>query len=189
LSQGVFAAAGGLEDYVPSKKQGYTTTTTYPQYTTIAPTTIAAATLAPTTTLGVTTTVAKTTTTLKTTTTSAPTTTVKATYACTRNAGYNPDSFIYLNSRNCGSQFQGYVSSASQTYGIPATIIDIGYLTDKNIALMECFYGKYYTGNPTFGQCPVLLCPKTGRVELMLGTQSPSSQINTFASKCRDGRT
>ena len=113
----------------------------------------------------------------------SPPTTLKATYNCVRNAGYNPDAFIYLYSRNCGSKYTDNAMTASSRKGVDVEVVDIDMLEEKEIKMMECFYGGYYEGNPTFGQCPMLLCPKTGEAKVL--GQPVQSKMDGFALSCK----
>jgi len=156
---------------------------------------IVATTMDESTTVEASTTVEESTTTVETTTTAAPeittttveettTTTFKSTYGCTENAGYDPDSFIYVHSDGCGERFITQAESASADKEIPLTKLDISMLSSGEIGLLECFYGEYYPGSMEFGYCPRLLCPKTGRVENVDGTTPVSIQMRTFAQEC-----
>jgi len=125
-------------------------------------------------------------TTTTTSTTIAPTTTttLKSTYECAKAAGYDPDNWFYLYSRNCGSKYTDNAKTASSRKGVDVSAIDIGMLEDKEIALLECFYGQFYEGNPTFGQCPMMLCPKTGEYKPLTG-HPVQSKLDGFALSCR----
>lgn len=70
------------------------------------------------------------------------------------------------------------------------TKVDIGILTEDELgltALMECFYGQYSEGNPVFGECPKLLCPRTGEMQVLTGRASMTvlSQMTGFANDCK----
>jgi hypothetical protein len=132
----------------------------------------------------------QTTTTLQTTTLPATTTTqpkAKAsTYECVKSAGYNPDNIIYGYSGNCGNKFISTASSVSIQKGVKIDAINIGgFIDEKKIAMMECFYGKYSDSNPSFKQCPVLLCPLTGEVKILSSVGNVKSQMEGFALNCR----
>ncbi|MBD3388642.1 MAG: hypothetical protein GF416_06200 [Candidatus Altiarchaeales archaeon] len=113
-----------------------------------------------------------------------PPSTLKATYNCVKNAGYNPDHFFFLYSRGCGSKYTDEARTASYQKGVDVTLVDIGMLEPEEIQMMECFYGTYTEGNPTFGECPKLLCPKTGAVEVVTGRPAVLTQMRGFAVKC-----
>lgn len=117
-------------------------------------------------------------------TTSLATTTLKATYGCTDEAGYNPDSFIYVHSDGCGDRFLSHANAASREKEVSLTKLDIDILDTKEIKLLECFYGRYYDGNMEFSYCPRLLCPKTGKIESVDGSKPVSIQMKTFAKNC-----
>jgi hypothetical protein len=141
---------------------------------------------ATTTTLKATTTTQPRTPTTTVTTTTAPPTTLKSTYQCVKNAGYNPDHFFYLYSQGCGSKYTDEARTASSRKGVDITVVNIGSLEDKEIKMMECFYGTYADSTKyTFGLCPRLLCPKTGEVEDVDGRRPVMSQMNGFAVDCK----
>jgi hypothetical protein len=139
----------------------------------------------------VTTTLQVTTTTIITTSSTSSSTSVESTtslnpfYNCVKNAGYNPDKFIYVYSGECGNQFVSTAESASTSKGVGLIKLHIGVLSDKEIGVLECFYGEYTpTSAANFGFCPRLLCPKTGEVENVDGRRPVSIQMNSFARDC-----
>ncbi|MBU0762421.1 MAG: hypothetical protein KKD39_05295 [Candidatus Altiarchaeota archaeon] len=123
------------------------------------------------------------------TTTLAPATTVAAitkaaTYDCIKAAGYNPDSILYFYSTRCGDDFLGTAEMVAVKKGVYFTKIKIGgYQEEKLNNAMECFYGPQ---NQQWSMCPVLLCPTTGRYEVLTGrgTATVRSQMEGFAIKC-----
>jgi len=123
-----------------------------------------------------------------TTTMAATTTTLKSTYECVRNAGYEPDSVLYLYSTRCGDNFLSTASTVEHRTGVDFTKLKIGgYIDESKIKVMECFYGGYSEGNPLFGECPKLLCPRTGETKILTGRSSATvlSQMTGFAKDCK----
>ena len=109
-------------------------------------------------------------------------------YACVREAGYDPDKVIFVYSQRCGSGFVSDASMASIKTGIDIQPVNIGdYATDeKKLKLQECFYGTYSSTNQEFGSCPRLFCPKNGKYYTLTGkgSLSVSSQMTGFAKSC-----
>lgn len=129
-----------------------------------------------------------------TTTTAKPTTTTAAapakskTYECVKALGYDANSVFYFYSTpRCGSQFVATASGVSAKKGVDFTKMQVPHMdTDPKMKILECFYGPFNTQNPQFGQCPVLMCPATGRVQVLSGraTASVRSQMEGFALDC-----
>jgi len=111
-----------------------------------------------------------------------------AVFNCVQAAGFDPNKVIFAYSRDCGSKFVSDASMVSIRTGVDIVPMNIGgQLDEKTLKVLECFYGIYSSGNPEFGSCPRLLCPKTGQYKTLSGVSSASvaSQMTGFAKDCR----
>lgn len=107
-------------------------------------------------------------------------------YECVRYVGYDPDGFIYLYQRGRGSGWVDEARAVAHRKGIVVIPVDSGLLTDREVRLLQCFFGKYDVGNLEFHKAPRVLCPRTGLVsEVYMGGTPPMGRIRVLAGRCR----
>ncbi len=107
-------------------------------------------------------------------------------YECVRYVGYDPDGFIYLYQRGRGSGWVGEARIVARRKGIVAIPVDSGLLTDGEVRLLQCFFGKYVAGDVEFYKAPRVLCPRTGDVsDVYRGGTPPMGRLRVLAGRCR----
>jgi len=105
-------------------------------------------------------------------------------YNCVSAAGLDANAIYFAYSQRCGSEYVAAASQVSITKGVDIKPINIGgFIDDKKVALLECFYGK---GSPEMSGCPRLLCPKTGLYKTLTGRGGSTvrSQMEGFSNEC-----
>jgi len=107
-------------------------------------------------------------------------------YECVRYVGYDPDSFIYVYQRGHGSGWVESARTVAHRKGIIVIPVDSGLLTDGEVKLLQCFFGRYGRENLEFFKAPRVLCPRTGLVsEVYRGGTPPMGRLRVLASRCR----
>jgi hypothetical protein len=110
-------------------------------------------------------------------------------YECVGYLGYNPDSMVYVyrNGRGARVGLSGNVPSAenaARRKGISLLKVNVGLLKDNEIAILQCFLGKYVPGDRAFTRNPRLMCPRTGLVDDVYVGRSFMNQFRVFAEEC-----
>ncbi len=107
-------------------------------------------------------------------------------YECVQRAGFDPNSFVYVYEKKCGEMYLDRVVTASNRKGIEVTKIDLGLVKEKELMILQCFYGKYTLENKAFTDCPRLMCPKTGDIKTVDAVQSVQNQFDAYALYCKN---
>jgi hypothetical protein len=106
-------------------------------------------------------------------------------YDCVKFVGYNPDSFVYVYQRGHGAQWAASAETAAHREGIVVIKVDVGLLKDREVRLLQCFFGKYSPGEGNFTASPRLLCPRTEESsKLYLSGRPVLGQLRAFARGC-----
>ncbi len=112
------------------------------------------------------------------------TTTLMPTSECVESAGFNPDRMIYAYTRVCGSKWTEAVTTNTRRVGLPATLINVGLLKEKEVRLLGCFHEGYVSGDSRYTACPMLYCPKNGKSAQINDNFPISKQVRDFAMVC-----
>ena len=120
-------------------------------------------------------TVATTTVTAATTTTRAPNPKAE----CVKRYGVTPGTVLYLYTHKCCDAVLTPMVDRVEAKGYTFRHIDMAYPSDKDKALIYCFYSSL----PDI--VPELICTADGDSLLIVGYENPQSAINTFASNCQ----
>ena len=109
-----------------------------------------------------------------------------STYACVKEAGFNPDSFIFVYTKGHGAKWNEMAKNAARRTGIRLTEVDLGLPIDGKDELMKCFIANYSLQDREYSTIPHLLCPKDGMVRQVYQDTPVSNQMHFFAENCRD---